>query len=271
MAGRPHQREGARARRTVEHVVHGHHSGPGRKTRDIVRLRRRVGVRIERNGASSHLTDQRQVIAVMYPGELLIRCDPRFDDLAAALPKLRRNHLHDLCAFDALGVTRRRQVIGEAIGGDERERHGEIVQNLPEPDVRGSSFSLPSSCSEFSSAIEQCQRARFERAQLCLELLAHAFELIVGNVAGHFDRSTDRQRHRAERLGDLCPIPTPHRPVAAGFKMKRQQRIACRPRKPHSTWLSDTRRPARPVEGEPGGLPLLHVAHELQHRLTCAT
>ena len=39
------------------------------------------------------------------------------------LPELGGHHLHHLETLDALGMARRRQMVGKARGGEDRERH----------------------------------------------------------------------------------------------------------------------------------------------------
>ncbi len=51
--------------------------------------------------------------------QILVGRLSRRDDLAALLAPARRHHLHRFGPLDALGMARRREVIGKPIGRDE--------------------------------------------------------------------------------------------------------------------------------------------------------
>jgi hypothetical protein len=52
----------------------------------------------------------------------------RLADVASLLTEFRRDHLHHLGAFEALGVAGRIEVIGKAIGCEDGQRHERTPQ-----------------------------------------------------------------------------------------------------------------------------------------------
>ena len=87
MPGRPDHRERAPAA-ALEHAIDRRDRRAGREQRDLVGVRRRKGIEVERGGAPRGLADERDVLAIVDAGELLLRCLPRLQHLPAALPEL---------------------------------------------------------------------------------------------------------------------------------------------------------------------------------------
>ena len=106
-------------------MIDGADRGAGGQARDVVRVRRREGIRVERHGASGGLPDQREVLGVVDAGDLGVGRRPRLLDRAALLPELGGHDLHHLESLDPLGMTGRRQMIGEEGRREEGQRHDE--------------------------------------------------------------------------------------------------------------------------------------------------
>ena len=66
-------------------------------------------------------------------------------------------------------------------------------------------------------------------------------------VVRDIDRLPHRNGHGRKRFRNLRPVPAAHRPVPAGFEVKRKHRMAGGFRKPDRARLRDTRRTARSV------------------------
>jgi hypothetical protein len=124
MAGRPNERERSGSLASPEHVLHRAHRRSRRQTGDLVRLGRGIGVWIEGHRPAGGLSDERDIVGVVNTPDFLVACRARLEHGAATLPELSRHHLHHLETLDALGMAGWGQVIGEAIGREQRERHG---------------------------------------------------------------------------------------------------------------------------------------------------
>ena len=124
MTGRPHQRHRACAWAAIEHMVDGADRCARRETRDVVGLRRREGVRVERDRSPRGAPDRRHMLAFVDPRELFFRRGPRSDQSSAAVAELRRDDLHHVVARDALRMPGRHEMIGKPIGREQCETHG---------------------------------------------------------------------------------------------------------------------------------------------------
>jgi hypothetical protein len=122
MAGRPYHRERASAA-PLEYVLDTLNRGACRKPRDVVRIGRRVGVRVERSGFARGLGNECDVLAIVNACELVLGGSARLAHLDAALPEFGRDHLHDLGALKTLGVAWRIQMIREPVTCVDRQTH----------------------------------------------------------------------------------------------------------------------------------------------------
>ena len=69
----------------------------------------------------------RDVLRRVHPSELLGGRRVRGGDLVAPRPRLRGDDLHHLGPLGALGMPGRRPMLGEALGGDEGQRHENVL------------------------------------------------------------------------------------------------------------------------------------------------
>jgi hypothetical protein len=90
--------------------------GAGSQQGDLVGLRRRVGVGVERDRRTGSLGNPAQVLAAVHARELLARRFARRDDFPALAPPLAGDDVHHLGTFRAFGVAGRRLVFGEPFG-----------------------------------------------------------------------------------------------------------------------------------------------------------
>ena len=103
----------------LHHALDGVDRRARSQLRDLERIGRGVGIRIERNGLARGLVNPLQILRRVHAHELLVCRLPRRHHFHAALPPARRNDIHDLCPRRTLGMTGRRLVLGEALGRDE--------------------------------------------------------------------------------------------------------------------------------------------------------
>ena len=140
MARRTHERE----RRTVagERVLDAGEDGARGERGDIAGVWRGEGVGVEAHGASGRLGDRADVVGCVDGAQLVVGRGPRRRNRATAIPPAERDALQDLRALDPLGVSGWREVMGEALGADDEERH---LQILSGPDRRYASSGLTGS------------------------------------------------------------------------------------------------------------------------------
>src|SRR5688572_28217571 len=127
MTRRADHRERAGDRSGIEHLFDAGEDGASRQESCLVCVGRRERVRIERSGATRGATYLPDIVPIVYGGELIFRGRSRFHHGAPPLPEFRRDHLHDLRAVDALGMTRGGQMVGKTVGSNENQGHAPLI------------------------------------------------------------------------------------------------------------------------------------------------
>jgi len=120
VAWRAHQRKCRLAR--VEGVLRRLHGRTSGQSRNLDRLRRRIGIRIEHHRPSRGRLDLAQVLIAVHPFELLARDRTRRCRRAAAHGPSVRHRVEHVRALHALGMARRGDVFFESGRGNEQHR-----------------------------------------------------------------------------------------------------------------------------------------------------
>ncbi len=124
----------------AHHVLDRLDRRAGRTRGDVVRRRRGVGVGVERDGETRRRGDLADVRRRMDALEFLVGRGARVHDSPTARPPAARHDLHHLRPLDALGMPRRREVIGETSRMDQDQRHETYVGRT----LSGPPSSIPS-------------------------------------------------------------------------------------------------------------------------------
>jgi hypothetical protein len=123
MARRPHNGHG-RAVRSGHDAFNAVDDRARRQQRDLIRLRRRVRVRVERRRFAGRLRNAAHVIGVMHTGQLLACRTARRDDIGALRAPPIDDDVHDFGTLGSLGMPGRRLVLGKPLRVNENQRHG---------------------------------------------------------------------------------------------------------------------------------------------------
>ena len=131
MAGRANHGQRARARRTVEDVIHGRQHGAGCQTSDVVGIWRREGVFIDHRRTAPRGDNAGNVVMGVNSPEIFVGSLPRIQYGAPVLTEPSSNCLKGFRSLRPFRVSRRCDVIDESARADENHRHAVRLVHLP--------------------------------------------------------------------------------------------------------------------------------------------